>query len=460
MTKLMTTLTFSVIATVLITGGFVFAPDAYSDKKHDDAPDECGCEKPDTLKVHFTAPEEGDYRVEIFKKLDDRNDPDKLLLPSIPNVTQEYDLTISAISFAKDKLESNTAFVIYEVDGAPDSANAGEFVDKEVALMEIHTSCSKPLFIGMKVFDVNDSSNGYSLEVIDGLKNTMTSIPLSEPLTCEDKKSKHIGSIVIRKAITNDNGGNANATDFTIKLTNMEDGKETILVHDLDDSTNPNVNLNEVPVGTYKITESYPNTVTGTYTTVLITGDDKCPAMVDEAFTIKKGKTLSCTIYNDDNGDGLGGTGGPGGIVFQNNSMEIEMNAMGEILPELDSCDHYDDDIKRNPCIQMLGQEGIGIVDEALESTTTIVLFSVLEKILDLEDGAEDAECSQERIISHNSTSAILMDSGNNDIPFVVDPTENLMVMLGCAGLDPPEEGESNIIYKVNYIMIDPNFGS
>lgn len=435
MTKLMTTLTLSVIATVLITGGFVFAPDAYSDKKHDDAPDECGCEKPDTLKVHFTAPEEGDYRVEIFKKLDDRNNPDKLLLPSIPNVTQEYDLTISAISFAKDKLESNTAFVIYEVDGAPDPANAGEFVDKEVALMEIHTSCSKPLFIGMKVFDVNDSSNGYSLEVIDGLKDSTTSIPLSEPLTCEDKKSKHMGSIMIRKAITNDNGGNANATDFTIKLTNMEDGKETILVHDLDDSTNPNVNLNEVPVGTYKITESYPNTVTGTYTTVLITGDNKCPAMVDEAFTIKKGKTLSCTIYNDDNGDG---SGGPGGIVFQNNSMQIKIDAEPGEDDTLDSCDGLN---RPDPCIEIVNDEGsIAIVDSKLVSTTTIVLFSVVENDIDGPDGAKQPDCMLESIIPHRELES--------------NPTDNLAVLLACPNMDTSK------VHNFNYVMIDPTFGS
>ena len=110
MTKLMTTLTISTIASIMIIAGFVAAPNVYSDKNHNDVPDECGCEKPDTLKVSFTAPNEGEYKVEIFKKLDDRNNEEKLL--DSFSVNHDEGFIVAASNFGKDKLESNTAFVI------------------------------------------------------------------------------------------------------------------------------------------------------------------------------------------------------------------------------------------------------------------------------------------------------------------------------------------------------------
>ena len=105
------------------------------------------------------------------------------------------------------------------------------------------------------------------------------------------------GKIIVKKAITNDNGGSAIPADFTIKITNTKTGDEIILNHDQEE---PSMNVNEVPVGTYKMSEEYTDTVTGTYTTVLIAGDNKCPSMMDEKFKIKQGKKISCTIYNDD----------------------------------------------------------------------------------------------------------------------------------------------------------------
>ncbi len=139
--------------------------------QHDDddnSDDSCDCKKPDTLKVHFTAPTIGEYRVEIFKKLDDRENENKRLGSPI-TVLHDEGFVVAASNFGKDKLKSNTAFVIYE-----------ELGTEPVALMEIHTSCSKPLFIGKSISD-----NGYSLEITDGLKNNETSIPESD-LMCED----------------------------------------------------------------------------------------------------------------------------------------------------------------------------------------------------------------------------------------------------------------------------------
>jgi hypothetical protein len=286
MTKLMTTLTISVIASIMIIAGFVAAPNVYSDKNHNDVPDECGCEKPDTLKVQFNAfnaPSEDFFKIEIYKKLDDRNDPNKLPLWTFDNVPQKHiegePIVISAVVAGKDKLESNTAFVVYNMDD----------IDNPVALMEIHTSCSKPLYKGLEVIN----NDGYSLEVIDGLKGDTTSIPISEPQSCEDKRSKITGIISIRNAITNDNGGTGTPEDFVISVMNIETNISYQLIQNVN---HPSISEKDIPTGTYKINETGPEG----YTTVLIAGDTDCPSMTNEVFAIKKGKTISCTIYNDD----------------------------------------------------------------------------------------------------------------------------------------------------------------
>jgi multidrug efflux pump subunit AcrA (membrane-fusion protein) len=159
--------------------------------------------------------------------------------------------------------------------------------------MEVHTSCSKPLFIGMIIDDSETTNNGYSLEVIDGLKGDTTSIPISEPLSCEDKKSKSTGIISIRNAITNDNGGTGTPEDFVISVMNIETNISYQLIQNVN---HPSISEKDIPTGTYKINETGPEG----YTTVLIAGDTDCPSMTNEVFAIKKGKTISCTIYNDD----------------------------------------------------------------------------------------------------------------------------------------------------------------
>jgi len=313
MKKVITTLTISAIASIMIIGALIASPDAYS-SKNSDVPDECACQKPHTLVVDFATPvgETGsDFRFEIFKKLSDRDEPGKLLW-AIPGLFMNDDqLTVAAVMFGKDKLESNTAFVVYKVvDGQ---------ADEEVALLEIHTSCSQPLFIG-KI----DENNGYSITVFDGLFGdpAVTSIPIATASMCEDEKKKSTGTITVKKALTNDNGGTASVGDFTITVISVEEPNvDFVLVQDMDD---PSINVIDVPAGTYKLSE----TVLDGYTTVLIAGDTGCPSMVNEEFTIKKGKNLSCTIYNDD--DFVAGqTEEPGtGVVFRPTSVIITPNTM------------------------------------------------------------------------------------------------------------------------------------
>ncbi len=363
--KLRASLTIITIASIMMIAGFVTAPDAFS-SKNNDVPDECKCEKPDTLKVEFTAPVElqgQSFEIEVYKKLDDSGNPDKLLGLPITGVESGDTLTIVA-SFGKDKLESNTAFVVYN--------------DLEVvAEMEIHTSCSKPLFITQKVFDVNDPNNGYSLEVIDGLIGENTSIPEFEPNSCEDEKKKSTGTITIRKALTTDSGGDAEFKDFIITVTNVKTPEIHFVLDDMDDD--PSINTIDVPAGTYTISET---DVPG-FTTVLIAGDTGCPSMVDEVFTIKKGKHLSCTIYNDDDGTEDNGEIEPG-VIFHVGTVQFD-NMGGSDVPRCAientvlPCLFEDDDNKHIVPNLKTGEN---------LHETTLVLLSVVGQLS--EDGAFD----------------------------------------------------------------------
>ena len=357
MKKVITTLTISAIASILVIGALIASPDAYS-SKNSDVPDECACQKPHTLTVLFEAPDDATYRVEIFKKLDDRDNEEKQLGPHTL-VFDGGNITVFAFNFGKDKLESNTAFVVYD---ETDLVNP-------ISLMEIHTSCSKPLFIDMVVDDSETTNNGFKLTVVDGLSGdpAMTSIPIGEPLTCEDKKQKSTGTITVRKAITNDNGGTKEAKDFVITLNDVETGDiiETLVQEDLDVP----IFTATVPAGTYKLSE----TGTEGYDIVLIAGDTYCPSMVDEPFTIKKNKNLSCTIYNDDNGDG---TSGGDGIFFVRNSISFTGTDNGD-------CEFADDKITNSPCLKRDGSSlfiADPTLDDPVKALLSIITFTLIEK--------------------------------------------------------------------------------
>ncbi len=361
MKKVITTLTISAIASIMIIGALIASPDAYS-SKNSDVPDECACQKPHTLVVDFATPvgETGsDFRFEIFKKLSDRDEPGKLLW-AIPGLFMNDDqLTVAAVMFGKDKLESNTAFVVYKVvDGQ---------ADEEVALLEIHTSCSQPLFIG-KI----DENNGYSITVFDGLFGdpAVTSIPIATASMCEDEKKKSTGTITVKKALTNDNGGTASVGDFTITVISVEEPNvDFVLVQDMDD---PSINVIDVPAGTYKLSE----TVLDGYTTVLIAGDTGCPSMLEEVFTIKKGKDLSCIIYNDDTSDG-------DGIFFARNSIPFDPTKSGTCTTDAENI------INNSPCIVVDGTT-LFIADPNLGESTKAPFAIITSTIIQIPpDGVE-----------------------------------------------------------------------
>jgi len=391
MTKLMTTLTIAVIASILVIGGFVASPEAYSTYGgwydddddddcgnngyygHDDDDDDCGnnepkdpcdCEKPDTLKFKFTTPDSetsNEFKIEIYKKLNYIGNEDKKLT-SIADVTDMGDYQIESSSFGKDKLNSNTVFAIYRtVENADDVL---------VSSIEIHTSCSQDLYIGQ-----TESDGGFTLEITDGLRNGETSISASDPQTCGDEpEPEKTGTIVIKNALTNDNGGKAVFEDFSYKVTD-ELGVDTPLVRD---TLDPSIHVAEVPKGPYILSQTIAPTITETYTEVLITGDKKCPTTTNESFMIKKDKTVSCTIYNDDNGDGVEQI--EPGNIFHVGTVKFDIS-FPNTIPRCDATNTV------LPCIFEDSNGLFNVVPDLKETETLQVSTLVLMNVIGLELG-------------------------------------------------------------------------
>jgi len=390
MTKLMTTLTITAIASILVIGGFVASPEAYStyggwgddddddcdynkhgyyhddddDCGNDKPKDPCDCEKPDTLKFKFTTPNtetNNEFKIEIYKKINYVGNEDKKLT-SIADVTNMGDYQIESSSFGKDKLNSNTVFAIYRIVENAD--------DVLVSSIEIHTSCSQDLYIGQV-----ESDQGYSIEITDGLKNGKTSISASNPQTCGDEpEPEKTGTIVIKNALTNDNGGEAIFEDFSYKIID-ELGVEIDLVRD---TLDPSIHVAEVPKGAYILSQTIAST-TGTYTEVLITGDKKCPSTTNESFMIKKDKTVSCTIYNDDNGDGSNEEIEPGNI-FHVGTVKFDIN-FPNTIPRCEATNTV------LPCIFEDSNGLFNVVPNLKETETLQVSTLVLMNVIGLQLG-------------------------------------------------------------------------
>ncbi|WP_299290589.1 hypothetical protein [Nitrosopumilus sp.] len=415
MTKLSTTLTFSAIASILIIGGFAAAtPNAFSTYGgwhdddddddncgnwnhgwHDDDDDDncgnneprdpCDCERPDTLKFTFSAPGSevnSEFRIEVYKKTDHVGNEDKILteINSVMHNLEEP-ITLSSTSYHKDKLHSNTVFAVYKVDS-----------DELVSTLQIHTSCSQDLYIGQTVSD-----NGYTLEITDGLKDGETSISASNPLTCGDEpEPEQTGTIVVRNALTVDNGGQAEFADFSYKVVD-ESGVEFPLTPD---TLDPSIHVGEVPKGPYVLMQTIADEITESYTEVLITGDKKCPATTNESFLIKKDKTVSCTIYNDDNGDGSGGSIEPG-VIFHFDTVKFD-GAVTE--GQNDVCDEFETEL---PCV-FIQNDLFHIapnldVDGELRVSTLVLLSAV--GLADGDDTMQDPEATTECVYNGLATS-------------------------------------------------------
>lgn len=287
-------------------------------KHHDDddddcIPDPCDCKKPTELTVRYSGPGDSDYPVvvEIYKKTEKIGEKDPLvtikdvyepdLLAISPDPDDSNQIRVSASDFGKKKLGSNTGFRILWDDPADDALDSNQGL-VEIARIDIHTSCSKLLYIGQTFTD-----GDVTLTVEDGTKNGKTSIPKSEPNTCEaEPKPTPTATIILKKAVTNDNGATFNIADFIPSI----DG----VPYQFD---------MEIPVDAgvpHMISE---NDVAG-FSPVLIAGDTACPSMLLENFVLKKGQKITCTIYNDDDFIPGGGNGEPGmGVVFNPTSVSF-----------------------------------------------------------------------------------------------------------------------------------------
>ena len=287
---------------------------------------------------------------------------------------------------------------------------------------------------------------GYSFVLIAGndrcpaLLNEQFTLKAGEKITCaiyndDNANGNNPGetTITLKKAVTNDNGGLLTPADFEIQL----DG---VVV-------DQNTPIPITPGQSHTISEILQEG----YSSVLVSGDG-CPSTIDEPFIPDAGESIVCTIYNDDEGDGS--TGGQG-IIFQHNSMQIQLMDKNA----LDSCDNP----SNSPCIEIISAENgiIGIVDSALTSDTTIVLYSVIEADrLDTTTGSINPVCSISAIVQHDKQSFYLKDP--NDDSFPSNPTTNNVVVLKCIGMvaegpdpDSPETMYTPV-YNVNYVMIDP----
>ena len=193
-----------------------------------------------------------------------------------------------------------------------------------------------------------------------------------------------MGTLTLKKAVTSDNTSDLDSLtpdDFKLFIKSVEPGSSPIEITEL---------KQEVIPGTYTIHETMPVPGEGdpVYSFVLIAGDTACPAMLEiddtvdpldtsDEFTIEANQDITCTIYNDDEGDGTSG----GGVFFHR--LNIPFNIGGP-----DAGDHTcatafgsDPADAEIPCIQRnnfgntfrVHDFGLGSITAALALTITPV---------------------------------------------------------------------------------------
>jgi hypothetical protein len=324
------------LTTILITGGLSAIPYAYSSG-------------PDTLKVKYLGPIADDPAVttiQIYKKIDDFGSPPLGPEITITNEVGGDEFMVISQNYGKDKLNSNTVFRIL-VDG------------EQIDVAEIHTSCSKPLFIGQIVVG---QEGLVTLEVLDGtLGGDENSIlPNTVDEKCIDNKdSKNTATIILKKAITNDNGGTiTDPAEFLPKI----DGEDVLFGEPI------------------PITAKEPHTISESvllgYSFVLIAGDTECPSMLDEEFTVKKNKEITCTIYNDDNGDVQTVQPDGPGVIFHQDTLTMVLDPLAPV----GQCDGGE----TLPCWDFIGSRVAIVPDIEPEDSqqltdTTLILLTVLD---------------------------------------------------------------------------------
>ena len=492
--------TIFILTAILITGGFVISPYAYStgynndddddcEKEHhsekgddyddsshhsdddddDCVPDPCDCKKPDTLKVMYNGPsileldengmpvvdDEGNevelpVTIQIFKKGKDVGKPEKQLGNDINDVRNGDMVVVSSSMLGKDRLNANTVYrILQDTDQNPDTPL------EEIDVAEIHTSCSKPLFVGLIAVGKNGA---VTLEVISGERNGNPSIPPSDALTCEeDQKPTPMSSITVKKALTNDNDGDAGPEDFTVTFTDIgPDG----IIGSPDDVEVESQTFNaldasfsvEIPAGTYTLSEATADTVDAIYTTVLIAGDTACPSMEGEPFKLKKGKHITCTIYNDDNfvESVPGGTGEPGRI-FHTNTIEFMYNSINDddgMFVAVTQVDGTSFDCTAGlTCIliedPVMNSRLFTVQDPLINKASSLVVINIYALDIPDNQNAFAQKCVIGTLIPGSTPDTL-------DFTFECETHEGIFSDLGAT---PPESSLGK--YRINYAVID-----
>ena len=131
---------------------------------------------------------------------------------------------------------------------------------------------------------------------------------------------KKPATITLKKALMNDNGVLATPDDFQVTMFDVGSNGQPGGGDDVQKAQGNFDTIGmiefEIPAGIYSLNEAITDSeiAANSYNTVLITGDDACPQMEEEAFTLNEGDHITCTIYNNDNFV-EGGAAGPSPTV-------------------------------------------------------------------------------------------------------------------------------------------------
>ena len=120
----------------------------------------------------------------------------------------------------------------------------------------------------------------------------VVTIPLGQAVTCTITNDDEPGTLTLTKTVVNDNGGTAEATDWTLTA----DGPTTGISGATGSEAVTGV---EVSAGTYTLSETGPDGYTASDWTCT-DGEGTGVPVTDGAVTIALGQTVTCTIANDD----------------------------------------------------------------------------------------------------------------------------------------------------------------
>lgn len=133
----------------------------------------CDCTRPTKFTVQYFGP--SPVTIEVYKSNKDFNKPEKLLA-SFDSVINEEEITIDSTMYLNEPRNEVHSNMVYRITD-------GWSLDDDV---KIHTSCSKPLFVG----DIHEGENVQLIIVSGTTVNDIPTVPdaVCRELTCECTK--------------------------------------------------------------------------------------------------------------------------------------------------------------------------------------------------------------------------------------------------------------------------------